>query len=60
MLFIDISVSIAWLKLAEEEKAQIEAENTSNYKVGVVGMVLLGIEIEKFQYMYVSMLYSLS
>ena len=58
-LFIDISLSIAQLKLAEEEKAQIEAGNTPNYEVGAMGMVLLGIENEKFQYMYLSTLYSL-
>ena len=59
ILSIDISLSDAQLKLAKEEKAQIEAGNTSNYEIGATGMVLLGLEIKKLQYMYLSILYLL-
>lgn len=45
----DISLSDARLKLAEEEKAQIEAGNAPSHGVGATGFVLLGVEIQKFQ-----------
>ena len=49
MLFTDSSLANTCLKLAKEEKAQIDIGNTPNYEVGAAGMVLLGIEIEKYQ-----------
>ena len=57
MSCIDISLSNTRLKLAEEEKAQIEAGNTPNYEVGAVGMVMLGLDIEKLQYVYLLRLF---